>query len=183
MSPGSPQINVAAAFAAARDLFERYGWMFRSDLVTVDAADADLRNEARIRIAMLPEDVLPAHMKRLVCDILSEYKVLPRKRGNKSAGWRDLLVARAVERMTEFGFKPTRNAGHHHRRESGSSIVARVLKECGLQLTERRVGDIWIQSKNRAADDLPTFDLPAAAIRADFPWDTLDQIAAAVRGK
>jgi hypothetical protein len=183
MSSSSPNRNVEAAFAAACDMLGTWAWMFRSDLVTVDAADADLRNDARLRIAMLPDDVLPKRLKRFVCDVISEYKVLPRKRGNKSTAWRDLLVAQAVEQMTTFGFKPTRNPGHRHRQQSGSSIVAKVLKEFGVQLTERRVGDIWSRYRNRAPDDLPTFDLPAAALRDDIPWDALDQTAATVRDK
>jgi hypothetical protein len=184
MSSSIPDSNIEAAFAAARSTLGMWAWMFRSDLVTVDAVDADLRNEARLSIAMLPDDVLPKRVKRFVCDLVSEYKVLPQKRGNKSTAWRDLLVAEAVKQMTAFGFKPTRNPGHRHHRESGSSIVAKVvLKEFGVRLTERRVGDIFAQYRNRAPDDLPTFDMPAAAIRDDLPWDTVDRIAAAVRDK
>jgi hypothetical protein len=186
MSSSNPNSNlVGAAFAEARDFLKMWAPMLRSDLVTVEAADADLRNEARLRIAMLPDHVLPKRLRIFVCDLLSEYKVLPRKRGNKSTAWRNFLVADAVERMTKFGFKPTRNPGHRHRRQSGSSIVAKVLKETGVQLTERRVGDIWAQFRNRAPDELPTFDIPAAAVRDVFPWEALDQIAvaAAVRDK
>jgi hypothetical protein len=156
MSSSIPNSNlVEAAFAEARDFLKMWAPMLRSDLVTVDAADADLRNEARLRIAMLPDHVLPKRLRIFVCDLLSEYKVLPRKRGNKSTAWRNILVADAVERMTKFGFKPTRNPGHRHRRQCGSSIVAKVLKETGVQLTERRVGDIWAQfrtSARRATD-------------------------------
>jgi hypothetical protein len=175
--------NVEAAFAYAREMFDTYGFMLWPDLVTVDSADAELRNGARLAIALLPDHVLSKRYKRFVCDLLSEYKVIPRKRGNKSTTSRDLLVTEAVKQMTAFGFKPTRNPGHHHRRESASSIVAKVLKERGIKLTERRVGDIWAKYRNRTHDDLPTFDLPASALRDDMPWEAVDQMEAAVRDK
>ena len=184
MSPANSNSNLEAAFAAAREFFDTYGFMLGPGLVTIDATDADLRNEARIRIAMLPDDVLPKRYKRFVYDALGEYKVLPRKRGNKSTTSRDLLVAEAVKQVIAYGFKPTRNPGHRHRRQSASSIVAKVLNERGVKLTERRVGDIWAQLKNRAPHDLPTFDIPAGAVRDEpFSWDALDQMAAAVRNK
>jgi hypothetical protein len=167
------------AFADARDFLKTWAPMLRSDLVTVDAADADLRNDARLHIAMLPDRVLPKHLRIFVCDLLSEYKVLSRKRGNKLTAWRNLLVTHAVRRMINYGFKPTRNPGHRHRRESGSSIVAKVLRENGVRLTERRVGDIWVQFKNRASHELATFEIPAAAVRDEIPWEALDQVAAA----
>ena len=87
-------------------------------------------------------------IQAIAVDALQHYKrLISTKRGqraNKNSA-RDRYIASTVEKLRSFGFKPTRNR-EEKRRDSGCSVVAKVLASGGLHLSEQAVEKIWQKS-------------------------------------
>jgi hypothetical protein len=80
---------------------------------------------------------------------------LRKERGRRTDSRRDRWIAETVARVCQYhGFLPTRSPGadpEDRGNECGSSIVAKVLAELGINLSEKRVASIfgkyWIKVK------------------------------------
>jgi hypothetical protein len=91
----------------------------------------------------------------MVPDVLRPYAILvwktgraPRaKRTSKNNALRDQCIVAAVRGVRECGFDLTRNKGSRGR-PSACSIVAEVLAEIGIHMSEGNVGEICRLSQN-----------------------------------
>jgi len=78
---------------------------------------------------------------------------LGKKRGRRANVLRDLWIAETVARVCQYhGFLPNRRPATDSN-ECGSSIVAKVLAELGIKLSEKSVGRIfgryWVKMKEQ----------------------------------
>ena len=112
--------------------------------------DGTLRAEAWAHIQLLPDSVLPEHLREHVCQLLSE-----RPAGRLTYGdGRDLFIVSAIERARSRGFHPTRSNTSRDKgsAESACSIVQKALARLGVNMSERMVEDIWSQSPGKSAE-------------------------------
>ena len=95
---------------------------------------------------LLMEDrALPNPLQKYVFLLIQDHVAkLRKKRGRKGETnfGRDWFIATTVHRLQDFGFRPTRNR-EEKRRESGCSIVAALLAERGLNMSELNIESIW----------------------------------------
>jgi hypothetical protein len=106
-----------------------------------DDPERDLRLAARGRILMY--GLLPERERDVVCRMLGQERPI----GRPTYAMRNRAIAGMVRQIKERGFDATRNAAT--RRESACSIVAKALARLGLNLSERTVEDIWMESRRR----------------------------------
>jgi hypothetical protein len=119
-----------------------------------DAATLNHDTDAQCRLLTEVIDYLGLKLRSLVVDALirsyavqalENYMMLvSKKRGRKAEKnfARDWFIGRTVEELRRFGFSPTRNRAERQR-QSGCSIVAEVLADGGLHLSEQAVEKIW----------------------------------------
>jgi hypothetical protein len=93
----------------------------------------------------LASDRIEVLIKEFVVGVLEDKRRdIARKRGRKVEinTLRNRFIVHVVKGVCTYGFEPTRNeASRNH--ESGCSIVAAVLAERGLNLTEGAIAKIW----------------------------------------
>lgn len=108
----------------------------KASCVLLDAAIDDLDDRITLRPSMLKQHAIMALQRSRIA--------MSSKRGRKSVTnfTRDWLIANWVKELQRFGFKPTRNR-EERKRESGCSVIAAVLSESGLNLSEEAVSKIW----------------------------------------
>jgi hypothetical protein len=104
----------------------------------LDADDA-LRDRLAGCLVKLSENDMPASLRDWAMQSVFERRVSD---GRAAATNRDLLILMMVQHVvTSFSLSPTRSPGSEG--PSGCSVVADVLPEVGLDLTESGVVDIW----------------------------------------
>jgi hypothetical protein len=139
-TPPSPSRRKRMSEAKLRETYSRA--IRKKDL----KAHSALTNEA-IACLLDPRSKLPALIETYVVEALEKHMMaLSNKRGVKSERnfIRDGLITDEIERLEyDFDLKPTRNRAQGKVRESGCSVVASVLAEGGLHLTEQAVEKIW----------------------------------------
>jgi hypothetical protein len=105
--------------------------------------EARMAHEALIEIAQRLHDSdkpLPAALRGYVVTAAR----IPRAfgRGRKPASiHRDEAIFRAIEKIVQRGFSPTRSPASNH--ESACSIVYTALSDIGLSLAEGTIAEIW----------------------------------------
>ena len=92
---------------------------------------------------------LPDVLRRYVVDLLLVTRGGPGRRGRKPHQnfLRDYLIRHAVRAVCEYGFAETRNPATST--PSACSIVAEVLAENGVHMTERNVEEIVSPSQHK----------------------------------
>ena len=148
-----PAINtsVEAAIAEAVEIFafyQRVGWL---DATAIDWSDVDKRAEAHLQIMRLPDHMMPADLRKLICSRLVEHKLLPRGPGRHAKGEfipRDVVIVRVIRQLERRGFKPTRNPEQKTKVASASSIACAALAKIGVHLDEGTINGIW-KCRNR----------------------------------
>jgi hypothetical protein len=127
-------------------MYLRIGHDAEAERVVIDEAIKYLHEPG----LKLPTDRIEVIMQQLLVGILEDYRrrISP-KRGQKAEknALRDRYIVRVIKGVcSTFGFKPTRNRVTR-KRESGCSIVAKVLAKNGLdRLNEEAVAKIWEKS-------------------------------------
>lgn len=102
----------------------------------------------------LAPDRVEAIIRELIIGILEDHRrrISP-KRGRKAEknSLRDEHIAKVAKGVCAFGFEPTKNRSPKTPRESGCSIVAKVLADAGVKkLGEQAVEKIWRKSGETA---------------------------------
>jgi hypothetical protein len=126
-----------AAKATARQFLER-AWR-RGDL-SADRLYGHPHN--RWAMALVRDDQrMPEYLRKHVCALL-EKDMAPRERGKPSFRRRDQYISGAVFLVMQHGFHPTRNPLTRNK-ETACGIVAAVLNEFGVRISERTVARIY----------------------------------------
>lgn len=100
-----------------------------------------LRFQTRITVTLLPDHVMPEHMRDYICRVLFEKGKVDR--GNID---RDMWIVAAVDALVARGFHPEQS---HHAKPSGQrgasacSIVQTALARLGVHRSGRTIEDIW----------------------------------------
>jgi hypothetical protein len=141
-----------ARIKAAREMARAaLGLYFRAGVLR---SGAEQHNEARmvrieLQLAQTTRRQLSNHaLEYLDRRLLEKEKTTaasPSKRGRRPYIVRDLFIMSVISAIRTYGILPRRSvaARDDGRRVSGCSIVAEVLGELGINLTERGVEEVW----------------------------------------
>lgn len=142
-----------AARETAREALGRY---FRAGALRSDALEYVQARGVRLNLELamktghrLPPDVLE-YLDRLVAEKQNEAMAPPRKRGQRPNTVRDHFILSVIGAIRRYGIAPRRGAAAREKNagESGCKIVAELLGELGINLTERGVEEVWSQRAN-----------------------------------
>jgi hypothetical protein len=141
---------IKAARDTAREALGRY---FRAGALRSDAQEYVQARGVRLNLELametghrLPRDVLE-YLDRLVAEKQKEATAPPRKRGQRPNTVRDHFILSVIGAIRRYGIAPRRGAAARGKNagESGCKIVAELLGELGINLTERGVEEVWSQ--------------------------------------
>ncbi len=144
---------IKAARETAREALGRY---FRAGALRSDALEYVQARGVRLNLELametghrLPRDVLE-YLDRLVAEKQKEATAPPRKRGQRPNTVRDHFILSVIGAIRRYGIAPRRGAAARAKNagESGCKIVAELLGELGINLTERGVEEVWSQRAN-----------------------------------
>jgi hypothetical protein len=155
--------TIEAAFDMARHLL---GILHRKNILDPGRVRAILTEDDRMRgylrgqIRFGVGHMLPDDAREYLLRLLSEKPAKPPRRGRPAAkSSRDFWIAQTVGRLVEkHGVAPTRNrasADKDERPTTACGIIARALRELGVNLSETAVETIW---SRRRPDDFVLWD-------------------------
>jgi hypothetical protein len=138
--------------AALADMREYLGQLKRRGLLA-DGVELEDPNLSHARAELALEATREPSERRLsdealdyLLSLVFEKTALAPNRGRPSTRFRDHWIAQAVATGAGYGLTPTRNrakSGGPHRQPTACAIVATVLAELGINLTETSVEIIW----------------------------------------